>query len=69
MTEKCSRYEDAHPCDRWNLADGKSCWMTGQDCDVCGMPLATDGKAEWCTAGGSDEHSTEGANAGAKRHE
>lgn len=62
MTEKCSRYEDAHPCDRWKLADGKSCWMTGQDCDVCGMPLATDGKAEWCTAGGSDEHSTEGAN-------
>ena len=30
--------------------DASTCWMTGEDCDVCGMPTATDGRETWCTA-------------------
>ncbi len=62
MEQRCARYEDAHPCERWTLADGKTCWMTGLSCAACGMPLATDGSAEWCTAGGSEDHAVKGAN-------
>ena len=63
MSQKCTRYEDAHPCERWTLADGVTRWMTGMDCSECGMPMATDGRAEWCTAGGSEDHAMKGANA------
>lgn len=62
MIEKCTRYEDAHPYERWTLRDGQACWMTGHSCKKCGMPMATDGQAEWCTAGDSPDHAQVGAN-------
>ena len=44
-------YAEAHPLDRWTLPDGTACWMTGEDCEACGHPMATDGRSQWCTAG------------------
>ena len=26
-----------------------TCWLTGDDCPVCGLPIATDGRETWCT--------------------
>ncbi len=45
------RYEDAHPRDRWTLEDGYRAWMRGDECQACGLPMATDGKSAWCTGG------------------
>lgn len=39
--------EKGEPAPRFDALP--TCWLTGDDCPVCGLPIATDGRETWCT--------------------
>ena len=53
MTDSRSRtrriaIEKGEPAPRFDEPQ-PTCWLTGDDCPVCGLPVATDGREIWCT--------------------